>query len=91
MKGDNPTLNDGIKCFRTVHSFVVHFVRYRGLVLIIFDRRSLKIVVWIVGALWSLATFLSFVLVLENLSVGKGIKRSKEIFENMGRKFRRRT
>ena len=98
MKGDNPTLNDGIKnASAHVGALFLWSILSAtvGLVLrIIFERSALlgKIVVWIVGALWSLATFFIIpVLVLENLSVGKGIKRSKEIFENMGRKFRRRT
>ena len=87
MKGDNPTLNDGIKnASAHVGALFLWSILSAtvGLVLrIIFERSALlgKIVVWIVGALWSLATFFIIpVLVLENLSVGKGIKRSKEIF-----------
>lgn len=87
MKGGNPTLKQGIDNAMAhlgtllLWSLVSATV---GVILrLISERAGIfgRIGVWIVGVVWSLATFFIIpVLVLENLSVGQGIKRSKEIF-----------
>lgn len=87
MKGGNPSLRDGINnAFAHIGSLALWSLLSAtvGLILRIIAERSRllgRIVASILGAVWSLATFFVIpVLVLENLSVGNGIKRSKDMF-----------